>query len=117
MGLKIDQSRHRRPTKKIGRRLGFSTRLKTVNVNGNSHVTRLIAGAMTPHVRPELTSSVPGFVMMKYVIYLLLSNKKRKIMDETLRFIIGASLFVAVVIFEWLKNRSSETMFSADTEK
>ncbi len=38
-------------------------------------------------------------------------------MDETLRFIIGASLFVAVVIFEWLKNRSKKTIFSADTEK
>jgi hypothetical protein len=48
---------------------------------------------------------------------LSLSNKKRKIMDETLRFIIGASLFVSVVIFEWLRNRSSKTMFSADTEK
>ncbi len=38
-------------------------------------------------------------------------------MDETLRFIIGITLFVAVVVFEWLKNRSNETMFSADTEK
>ena len=38
-------------------------------------------------------------------------------MDETLRFIVGASLFVAVIVFEWLKNKSSETIVSADSEK
>lgn len=38
-------------------------------------------------------------------------------MDETLRFIIGIALFVAVVVFDWLKNNSSETMFSPDAEK
>ncbi len=48
---------------------------------------------------------------------LCLNNKKGKIMDETLRFIIGITLFVAVVVFEWLKNRSKETMFLTDVEK
>ena len=38
-------------------------------------------------------------------------------MDETLRFIIGVSLFVSVVVFEWLKNRNNETIVSADSEK
>jgi len=38
-------------------------------------------------------------------------------MDETLRFIIGASIFVAVVVFEWLRNRSNETIVSADSKK
>jgi hypothetical protein len=39
-----------------------------------------------------------------------------EIMDETFRFIIGISLFVAVVVLDWLKNRSSGTIYSADTE-
>jgi len=38
-------------------------------------------------------------------------------MDETLRFIIGASIFVAVVVFEWLRNRNNETIVSADSKK
>jgi hypothetical protein len=47
---------------------------------------------------------------------LFLSNKLGEFMDETLRFIIGISLFVAVVAFDWLKNRSNETIYSADTD-
>jgi hypothetical protein len=38
-------------------------------------------------------------------------------MDETLRFVIGASLFVAVVLFEWLKNRNNESIVAGDSEK
>jgi hypothetical protein len=29
-------------------------------------------------------------------------------MDETIRFFIGISLFLAVVAFEWLKDRASK---------
>ena len=54
------------------------------------------------------------FVKVQFII---LTNKKGKNMDETLRFIVGASLFVAVIVFEWLKNKSSETIVSADSEK
>ena len=29
-------------------------------------------------------------------------------MDETIRFFIGLALFLAIIIFEWLKERSSK---------
>jgi len=31
-------------------------------------------------------------------------------MDETLRFFIGVTLFISVILYEWLKNRSDSSV-------
>jgi hypothetical protein len=37
-------------------------------------------------------------------------QKERKNMDETLRFIIGILLFIGVIVYEWMKNRSENSV-------